>query len=193
MKASLVALNLVDNNKKLLNPSNYPILLYWNESSGRNITEEIFYNDNSNNFITNTCCNIDLYTSSSINFFYFIDKDGDGDEDYTEVNIQIQDLFSLSALSKEQSIFFKNYLIETFSYLYFCSYKENPNWSIEPWKWEDDLIDIYIKIQEKYPKKILKATVINYVRSELSQKYGLNTNNIEWIISNLENILSEVN
>ena len=47
------------------------------------------------------------------------------------------------------------------------------------------------KIQEKYPKKISKPTVINYVRSELTQKYNLNIDNSNWIIEKLENILSD--
>jgi hypothetical protein len=62
--------------------------------------------------------------------------------------------------------------------------------SSNPLVWEDNIIDIYKKIQHKYPNKISKNTVINYVRSELYQTYKLNTNNINWIINNLTNILS---
>ena len=36
MRTSLVALNLIGNNNILLNPSNYPMLLYWNESNETN-------------------------------------------------------------------------------------------------------------------------------------------------------------
>lgn len=189
MKSSLVALNLIDNNKVLLNPTNYPLLLYWNDFNGRSIPEEIFFNENSSNFIINTCCNIDLYTSSKLSFFYFIDRDNDGDDDYTESTIDIQSLFSLSVLDEDKRSFYKEYLNNIFKYLYYCTYKEDYEINNNPLEWEEDILILYRNIQNKYPKKILKDTVINYVRSELTLKYKLSSGNSDWIIEQLKNIL----
>lgn len=191
MRTSLVALNLIGNNNILLNPSNYPMLLYWNESNGRSIPEELFFNEQASKYIIEKCGNINLYTLSKISFFYFIDRDNDGDEDYTEQTIDIQNLYALKVLTNEQNFFYKDYVNKTFEYLYYCSYKEEYNITNNPLEWEEDIIHVYKKIQEKYPKKISKPTVINYVRSELTQKYNLNTDNSIWIIEKLENILSD--
>ena len=189
MKESLVAINLITKDRQLLNPTDVPILLYWNDGAGRTIAEEYFFNDVSHNYTIKLCCNMDLYTFSELNLFYFKDNDGDGEEDYTEYKVDIQELFELNKLNDVERVFYKEYINQIFDYLYNCVYKESPEWSLEPWQWEDDIIHIYKKIKEKSPDRVTKATVVNYVRSELSQKYGLNPNNTNWIIENLQKIL----
>jgi hypothetical protein len=92
-------------------------------------------------------------------------------------------------LHDEDNIFYKDYINKIFNYLYNCSYKEDYNISSNPLLWEDNIIDIYKKIQHKYPNKISKNTVINYIRSELLQTYNLNTDNTNWIINKVINIL----
>ena len=52
-------------------------------------------------------------------------------------------------------------------------------------------IDIYDKIQEKYPKRVIKSTVINYIRSELQKTDGISIENSDWIVFQLENLLNE--
>ena len=192
MKESLVAINIVSKDRKLLNPTDVPLLLYWNDNSGRNIAEEFFYNDLSHNYVIKTCVNIDLYTSTELNLFYFKDNDGDGKEDYTEYKIEIQSLFELDKLSDVERVFYKDYINKIFDYLYQCVFKESPNWSVEPWQWEEDIVNIYSSIKVKTPNKVNKTIVINYVRSELSQNYGLNLKNTDWIINKLENILVDM-
>lgn len=192
MKESLVAINIVSKDRKLLNPTDVPLLLYWNDNSGRNIAEEFFYNDLSHNYVIKTCANIDLYTSAELNLFYFKDNDGDGKEDYTEYKIEIQSLFELDKLSDVERVFYKDYINKIFDYLYQCVFKESPNWSVEPWQWEEDIVNIYSSIKVKTPNKVNKTIVINYVRSELSQNYGLNLKNTDWIINKLENILVDM-
>ena len=54
MKESLVAINLVTKDRKLINPTDVPLLLYWNDNMGRNIAEEFFYNDLSHNYVIKT-------------------------------------------------------------------------------------------------------------------------------------------
>ena len=189
MKQSLVSINLTTLDKKLLNPSNVPLLLYWNDNNGNTITEEYFFNEKSHKYTIDTCCNIDLYTKSQLCFFYFKDIDDDGTEDYQESIIDIQSLFEFDKLEDFERVFYKEYIIHVFDYLYECSYKEKPIWSVEPWKFEDDILRIYKCLQEKYPRKIDKTTIINYFRSEFTQKYKLNIKNSEWIIVRLENIL----
>lgn len=189
MKESLVAINIIKNGYELLNPSSVPILLYWNDKENKTIQEEIFNNKTSYDYIINKCCNIENYTYSGLSFFYFKDVNDDAIEDYIEYSIDIQTLFNLSSLHDEDNIFYKDYINKIFNYLYNCSYKEDYNISSNPLLWEDNIIDIYKKIQHKYPNKISKNTVINYIRSELLQTYNLNTDNTNWIINKVINIL----
>jgi hypothetical protein len=189
MKQSLVSINLVTKDKQLLNPAYVPILLYWNDNNGNGIPEEFFYNEKSHKYTVDTCCNVDLYTKSQLSFFYFKDVDYDGTEDYQEGMVDIQTLFEFDKLEDFENVFYKEYIVQIFDYLYECSFKEKPIWSVEPWKFEDDVVNIYKTLQEKYPRKIEKLTIVNYFRSEFTQKYKLNTKNSEWIIVKLENIL----
>ena len=56
---------------------------------------------------------------------------------------------------------------------------------------DDAVLDIYDKIQEKYPKRVIKSTVINYIRSELQKTDNISIENSDWIIFQLENLLNE--
>lgn len=189
MKESLVAINIVKDNNILLNPTAIPILLYWNDKQYKTIDEEIFNNENSYKYIISKCANIEAYTLSKISFFYFKDTNNDNTEDYLEYNIDVQQLFKLSVLNSEDTSFYKDYINESFKYLYLCSFKEDYEFSTNPLVWEECIIDIFDKLRKKYPNKISKDTIINYVRSELLQKYKLNTDNSNWIIDKLKNIL----
>ena len=52
MKQSLVSINLTTLDKKLLNPSNIPLLLYWNDNNGNTSTGD--EPDNLNNTVNNS-------------------------------------------------------------------------------------------------------------------------------------------
>ena len=56
---------------------------------------------------------------------------------------------------------------------------------------DDTVLEIYSRIQEKFPNRFVKESVLNYVRSELKKKYGLNNTNTEIVIEYLENIIKD--
>jgi hypothetical protein len=56
---------------------------------------------------------------------------------------------------------------------------------------DDTVLEIYSRIQEKFPNRFVKESVLNYVRSELKKKYGLNNTNTETVIGYLENIIKD--
>ena len=54
---------------------------------------------------------------------------------------------------------------------------------------EDIIIDIYDEIKNKYKERLLKNTLINWVRSEINKQENLNEENENYIIDTLTNIL----
>ena len=56
---------------------------------------------------------------------------------------------------------------------------------------EGDIINIYEKIQNKYPKRVNKETITNYIRSELTKDNQLSTQNIDFCINKLNILINE--
>jgi len=187
MRDSLVALNIVSENNILLNNTNVPILYYWDGEN--NIKDSIIIDEEFKNYIFSKVINIEYYSNTKIHYFYF--KYDNDNESYNEDTIVIQDLFKLSDLPDNNRIFYKEYLLNHFKFLYESAYHENYSEDISIIGIDDAILDIYDKIQEKYPKRVIKSTVVNYIRSELQKKDELTMANTDWIISQLENLLNE--
>lgn len=186
MQDSLVAFNITANNK-LLNKSEVPVLFYWNGTS--NVIESIFSDNNFYSFLKNTVFNSDIYNIAKIALFYFKYEEG---EIYNEAIYNIQDLAPLSSLEETDRSFYKQYLWTHFEYLYESAYHQKyDEESVSIFDIDEYILDIYDKIQSKYPKRVIKSTVINYIRGELQNKDGLSTQNTDWIIAQLENLLNE--
>ena len=181
---SFVAINLYkdEDNKKELFGNGVPLLFYCNNLD--NLYEDLLLDDKFRKMVENNCLNVNNYTSSFMGYFDF-----EGENNYFDTSIPIQELFSIDKLSEKEAYFIKEYLNDIFVNLYEISMKD---------KYDDELmfdidrtiIDIYQRLQEKFRTKIVKSTVINYVRSELVKK-NLITKNIDSIIIKLENILKD--
>lgn len=185
MQDSLVAFNIISNNK-LLNKNEVPVLFYWNGQT--NLIESIFSDSGFYSFLKNTVFNIENYSIAKIGLFYFKYNEV---EVYNEEIHNIQDLVTLSNLEDNDRSFYKQYLWKHFEYLYESAYHEKYAKEISLFDIDEYILDIYDKIQGKYPKRVIKTTVINYIRGELQNKDQLSIQNTDWIISQLENLLNE--
>ena len=94
-------------------------------------------------------------------------------------------------MTSEQSLFYKEYLLNHFLYLYQSAYHKEYTEDISIMGIDDAILDIYDKMQEKYPKRVIKSTVINYIRSELQKTDNISIENSDWIILQLETLLNE--
>lgn len=182
---SLVAINIVQNNndkKILLNPNKVPILFYWNGET-RDIKDSFLNNESLKQYIVENLLNLDQYGKISINYFYFT-YDGDN-ENYQEDSIMLQDIYKLDLQDTEKII---NFLYIIFCILYYQflkrDYAENANFSKQ-----ENIQNMYVSIQNAYPKRFVKESVINYVRNELTTKYKINNENTEIILNVLSQIL----
>lgn len=183
MNNTLVAINIT-NNGMLYNPTNVPILFYWDGE--KTITEKILEDSTFVNLLNNRIINIKLYAETCLNWFYFTYDENT--ENYTESgDIYIQNIMPLSLI---HSIFWQEYVEEIFKELYKAVYKKDYvnvlNISII-----DSILEMYRGIKSKRPLKIQKNTVIEYIRSQLKEKYKLSQENADYIYDKLNEIIED--
>lgn len=187
MLESLVAINIISDDK-IINKNGIPLLFYWDGK--QDIYEALKSGSDFNDYLMHTVINKDKYTNAYFSFFkYYLDENNT--ENYSEDKINIQDFLKLKDLSLENNMFYKEYLLHHFLYLYDSAYHQDYNEDISIMGIDDAILDIYDKMQEKYPKRVIKSTVINYIRSELIKTDNLSIENSDWIIYQLENLLNE--
>ena len=187
MNESLVAINVISDDR-IINKNGTPILFYWDGQ--QDIYEAFKENTSFIDYLMHTVVNKDKYTNAYFSFFkYFLDTNKT--ERYFEDKLNIQDFLKLKNLKPEESLFYKEYLLNHFLYLYKSAYHEEYKEDISIMGIDDAVLDIYDKIQEKYPKRVIKSTVINYIRSELQKTDNISIENTDWIILQLETLLTE--
>lgn len=189
MKDSLVALNVIVNDK-IINKNGVPILFYWNGESS-SLIHNIYEDESFKSLLYNSVINYENYANAKLAFFYF--KYEDDTEKYVEEFSIIQNEMKLSDLDEETRMFYKMYLWNHFNFLYESAYHEKYADDISLFDMDGCILDIYDKIQNKYPKRVIKSTVINYIRGELQKTDNLSMKNTDWIIYQLETLLIERN
>ena len=187
MKDSLVALNVIVNDK-IINKNGVPILFYWNGESS-SLVHDIYEDPSFKSLLYNTVINYDNYANAKLSFFYFL-YEGE-EEKYVEDFSVIQNEMKLSDLDDEARMFYKKYLWNHFKFLYESAYHEKYADDVSLFDMDECILDIYDQIQSKYPKRVIKSTVINYIRGELQKTDNLSMENTDWIIFQLEKLLTE--
>lgn len=181
-KATLVAINL-SYNGKIANNSLVPILFYWD---GNGTLLENMLNDKPfRKLIFDKVVNKEAYTSARLDWFYFTyNEDGNNTENYTEDSVNIQELLPFKDI--DNVILWEEYAGVIFKDLYKLVKKEDPK--------ETNIDEYYIAalyhdIKGKNPIKIRKATVLEYVRSQLKERFGLSQENADYIYDKLNIII----
>ena len=182
----LVSLNIISSTGKLLNYSNVPILFYWDNDDETLLENKIFEYKDWQNYIEDVCLNIKEYAESKISYFKYNIKSESIEQN--TFNIQHYYLLQYSDRGKKLSL---EYLVAIFKYLYKYAlkeeYKENEDQS-----YIDIIIDIYHILKERNQKKILPETVRNYILSELQQKYKLSVKNMDYVLTQYDNIIKDI-
>ena len=171
MKDSLVAINIIKNSE-ILNDNGMPLLFYWNGED--DIFKSIFDDVPFKKYLIDKIGNVDNYVYSKLALFYYKYNKNEDKEQYNENIINIQDFLELKDFEEDKVTFYKEYI------------KDVNMLSIE-----DSILNIYDLIKEKHPKRVIKSTVLNYIRSELMKTNNLNMNNTDWIINKLDVLLNE--
>ena len=184
---TLVAINIYDQNTNvLINKSLVPILFYWN---GKGDLVNCILNDNKfkENYL-DTILDYETFRNLEMSYFHF-ELQEDGTEAYSDTAILISEHVQLKDFNSDQIIY--QLIIPHFYELYKKALKEE----YEETKVfnKDIIIEIYKQIKDKYQEKIEKSTIINWVRSELINKDKIDSNNTNYIINKLNNILEHEN
>lgn len=186
----LISINITNKDKKLLNENEIPIGLNWNTND--DLKNTISSDSSFRDYVEKICFNVNDYSSAKLSYFAFEYtyfalnyKDENAYSDtYEEKSFMTQDLFKL----RESDDLVVEYLLRIFKMMYKSFLKEEYEEEIM-FSDESIILDIYEKIQEKYPKRFVKESVVNYVRMQLSKTYELNEDNIGVCISRIEKIL----
>lgn len=184
---SLVAINIVDIDNKLLNKSNAPLLYYWNGVS--DIVEDLRNDDDFKKYCEILFISPDKYLDIFMSYFYFKYND-DGSENYQENTCQIQDIIYLNSFPSKHIVM--HFLVEHFLNLSKISIKSDNNYNNIEDNAEETIVNIYNILKNKFKSRITKETVINWIRSVLIDTNHFNTVNTNYIISELEKILINV-
>lgn len=180
MKNSIIAIN-VFNKDTLLNKDGYPIL--FDKYGDDDIVETIINNDSFKNFIKSkdTFKNIDNYGCTSFVFSFYNNET----EKYESGKVNIQDIYKLDSLEKND--FILDDLYKIFTYLYYVNCNENWTYASDNKQKQLDIIRIkHILITDN---KVTEETLIQYIISVLEEN-NLNKENIDYILIKLKQIFN---
>lgn len=184
---SLVAINIYDQNTNVLyNNSLIPILFYWNGKG--NLLDSILNDDKFKKNYLDTISSYEVYRNLVMGYFHFELQD-DGTEAYEDTAILISEHVQLKDFASDQIIFelVIPHLYELYNKALKQEYGDTKVFN------QEIIIDIYKKIKVKYQSKFEKSTFINWVRSELINKDKIDSNNTNYIIKKLNQILEHEN
>ena len=171
-----IAFNILSSQGTLFNPTSIPILYEYIDEQGEDLYASMTHNDAFNDLINTTCMNIKEYPYSKISMVLYDDNTGI----YSDNVTYIQDIYNITNELADE------YLLDIFKYLYKYSLKTDYESKFELAM--DMIIDIYSRLIERFKSKINKTTLKEYIRSQLQQKYKLNTDNTDKIIERYESI-----
>ena len=99
----------------------------------------------------------------------------------------IQNLFDLKHFNEYNENFWINFIINDFLNLYQLSYKQTYELSSSL---DEDIKNMFVKIKQKYPNKVNKDTIVNYIFSKLNENKLLSANNTNYIINKLKQLIT---
>ena len=147
-----IAINLIKDNNEAINK--FPII-YENNDDVSSIVDQITSNEVFSKYISKNV-SFKEFEKTTMHICYVVDTETSA---YYENSLNLKDIFSMDKLYN-----WENYIRDSIEYLYECSYKNKPSKS-------ESIQGIFDKIKAKYPNKINKEVVINYICSDLKEKY----------------------
>jgi hypothetical protein len=179
---SIVAINIVDLESKVLNKTLSPILYYWNGES--DIVDNLRKDEQlAKQYESLFIMNPEKYSEIMLSYTYF-KYDEEGNEQCDEKTVDIQDIIYLDKFNSKSVT--SHYLVKQFKILYQNSFKAD----VTSLATNDELIiDIYKSVKNKFKSRLTKDTIINWVRSNLGETDHINPYNVNIMINNLKEIL----
>ena len=180
---SLVAINIINNDNKLLNKTSMPMLYYWNGES--DVLDDLSNDTNLTEYLTTLLTKPEEYLNIFLSYFYFKYNENN-EEDYSDNTIQIQNVITLDKFESDHIVlyFLKKLFLTLYKISFKCDFISESNNDTE------DIKTMCQAIKDKFKTRLTKETIINWVRSALVDKDKLNTQNTEYIILKLNQIIN---
>lgn len=180
---SLVAINIYSKeSNKLYNKSLVPLLFYWNGNG--ELIETILKDNKIVNEYLNTIFDYEEFLKIKMSYFYFKINDND-EEEYIDNTILISNYINLKDFNSDQIIYSLSipYFYELYEKAIGNKYEKVNVFN------KEIILDIYKQIKEKYQEKLYKKTFVNYIRSRLIDQKNISSDNINFIIKQINQIL----
>ena len=179
---SLVAINIVNAENKLLNKSGVPMLYYWDGTI--DIIESLSNDTEFIDYVKTLIIKPEDYLNINICYFYF-QYNEKGDEVYSDLNVKIHNLIGLDKFDSEGIVL--SFIEKHFKVLYKNSFKQI--FDVKEGEYVSNICEMYRAIKSKFKERISKTTIVNWVRSVLYDVEHFNNTNIDFIINKLNQIL----
>lgn len=187
MNDSIVAINITARTQsgryELLQKSKTPLLFYWNGEG--DLSDAICKTEGFEEYVWKSdILHTDRYTYATVNSVFY----NDVNDQHKEQSASLQDVLKLKDISEARNIFWLHYLSDIFKELY--AKGAGHEWQDPQYRSiGEQVVLMYNELQEKYPKKFVKSSVLNYFRSQLIKKYLMSQENSQWCVDQLDKIL----
>ena len=180
-----ISINIISKHgevNNILNAGGVPIIFYWDGES--DMINDITSNENFNNIIKTYVLNKDMYDKTYLSMIYI-----NGNDFNNTKKIQIQSLYKLDDSSEFALTYIKDIIFELYKFVFKKEYILNDD--IENIDIENIIKEIFLKIKEENKDKISDDIIIHYILSKLNKYTNLNTENKQYLIDKLKNIVKE--
>ena len=181
-RESLVSINILNSENKLLNKTCVPMLYYWNGNT--DVLDDLSNDEELINYSKGLFNEPTDYLKINISYFYF-KYDENHEEEYSDNTIPIQNIVTLDKFDSDYIVL--HYLHKHFSTLYKNSFKTT--FVSETFEPIENIITMYRDIKSKFKTRLNKITIVNWVRSVLIDTEHFNSVNSDYIIFKLNEIL----
>ena len=176
----LVTINIISSNNTLLNPTNTPILYYWN-GEDKQLENTLSKDSNFIEFFNSKCDNIEEYGKSKLSYFIY---NINTEEIESNKELYIQKIFPLSDIKNYKIA--DLYIFDIFNKLFQVSLHKS--YIASKLDKRELIREMYDELQNKYIDKISDKTLRQYIGSQLNQVYNLSEENTKFVLKELNNI-----
>ena len=188
---NLVSINITHHDTVLMNTDQIPLLYYW-DGETNDLINDIVSSEYISQFINTNICTCDIYDTAKLSYFTY-EIDEQNNEQYANHTVMIQTVLPLYRISTP---LYLKYALTVFNKIYHNAFNVDFTASdtydnVLMNNDESRITEIYKQVKQKYGTRISLKTLLEYMRSQLSENTHLSVENINFIYEKIETLLQE--
>lgn len=188
---NLVSINITHHDTVLMNTDQIPLLYYW-DGETNDLINDIVSSEYISQFINTNICTCDIYDTAKLSYFTY-EIDEQNNEQYANHTVMIQTVLPLYRISAP---LYLKYALIVFNKIYHNAFNVDFTASdtydnVLMNNDESRITEIYKQVKQKYGTRISLKTLLEYMRSQLSENTHLSVENINFIYEKIETLLQE--